>query len=185
MFTGYQYYMDNEAVNSVDYPYTAAKGDCAAENYPGTGVTLKEWRMLSRYDTEEMKKAIASGPIMVGVNANDDFMQYGSGIFDCPVASESDPTGDDPCCRHSTCVNHAVTLIGYGKDESTNDEYWILRNSWSALWGEDGYMRILNDDSDEGVVGINNEAFLPVLSQAATLLFSSSAIAILAATFAF
>ena len=93
IFTGYQYYSQNEAVKSVDYPYTAEQGDCAAKDHPGTGVTLQEWRMLPPYDTEEMKKAIASGPIMVGVNANDDFMQYGSGIFDCEVASESDPTG--------------------------------------------------------------------------------------------
>jgi hypothetical protein len=33
-------------------------------------------------------------------------------------------------------INHAVTLVGY------NSTYFILRNSWSTEWGEQGYMRI-------------------------------------------
>jgi len=62
------------------------------------------------------------------------FQHYRTGIFD----SES--------C--GTKLDHAVNLVGWGKDESTQDEFWILRNSWNTVWGEEGYMRlkIVNGD---------------------------------------
>jgi len=33
-----------------------------------------------------------------------------------------------------------VTIVGY--NEETNPPYWIVKNSWSATWGLDGYVYI-------------------------------------------
>lgn len=39
-------------------------------------------------------------------------------------------------------LNHAVNIVGYGKDSASGLDYWIVRNSWGTGWGQAGYMLI-------------------------------------------
>jgi len=54
----------------------------------------------------------------------------------------------------STDLNHGVAIVGYGTTvDGTN--YWIVRNSWGAEWGEHGYIRRQrNISKKEGLCGI-------------------------------
>ena len=45
----------------------------------------------------------------------------------------------DRCNQTNPTIDHVVQLVGYGSD-STGD-YWIIRNSWAPIWGENGFMR--------------------------------------------
>merc|ERR1712137_335494 len=47
-------------------------------------------------------------------------------------------------CTSSSCsIDHAVLAVGYDQD------YWLIRNSWGASWGEGGYIRLTrNHDKD-------------------------------------
>uniref|UniRef100_A0A0G4GUB3 Peptidase C1A papain C-terminal domain-containing protein n=1 Tax=Chromera velia CCMP2878 TaxID=1169474 RepID=A0A0G4GUB3_9ALVE len=69
------------------------------------------------------------GPLTLGVDASR-WKFYRGGVFN------NCPSGDEPIN-----LNHAVNLVGYGTDEQLGP-YWLIRNSWGATWGEQGYMRI-------------------------------------------
>lgn len=78
-----------------------------------------------------MKIAVAQQPVGIGVDAGQlPFQTYQSGILDSPNCYKA--------------PNHAITIVGYGVDPVSNMEYWIVRNSWGAAWGEGGYIKIAN-----------------------------------------
>lgn len=85
------------------------------------------------------------GPISVAVNAND-FSLYGGGIFNKPTCSKS--------------MNHGVLAVGYGT--SAGQDYWIVKNSWSASWGEKGYIKMSRNKAQQ--CGISNWNTYPQLA---------------------
>lgn len=54
--------------------------------------------------------------------------------------------------------------MGYGTtDDGT--KYWMVKNSWGAEWGEEGYIRMERGISaKEGLCGIAMEASYPIKS---------------------
>lgn len=57
------------------------------------------------------------------------FYSYSSGVY------------SDPACP-TDIHNHAVAIVGWGTDEASGKDYWLVRNSWGADWGEDGYFKM-------------------------------------------
>ena len=80
-----------------------------------------------------------NGPLSVAVDATG-WQFYTGGI--------SDPNS---CSKNFDDLNHAVLLVGYGVDNTTGTEYWILKNSWGKNWGEKGYMRLVKGKSNCGI----------------------------------
>lgn len=118
------------------FPYTISDpGSCPLSWDPP--VIFYEWGRISCGDVEAMKTAIATyGTIDVAVYVSSSFSNYNSGIFtDNYTSCNSNP------CYSNNGTNHAVSLVGWGHDNTAGD-YWILRNSWGSSWGESGYMRI-------------------------------------------
>jgi cathepsin L len=76
---------------------------------------------------DDVMQAIATvGPMTVTVDAGD-WHDYESGIFDGGNHTNPD-------------LDHLVQLVGYGSEHGK--DYWLVRNSWTALWGENGYIRL-------------------------------------------
>ena len=121
-----------------DYAYTGTKGTCKSSSSK-YAVKVTGYKKLSSDDeTDILNYLVETGPLAIAVNA-DPLQYYSSGIASYSK-STCDPSG----------INHAVNLVGYGVENGT--KYWLVRNSWGADWGEDGYFRMLRGS---GTCGIN------------------------------
>jgi len=77
---------------------------------------------------------VRDGPLSVAFEVYDDFMSYSGGIYH--------HTGLNYRFNPFAITNHAVLAVGYGADPTTGEKFWIVKNSWSESWGEQGYFRI-------------------------------------------
>jgi len=130
-FSAFNYLRNPGLPNESDDPYQARNSRCKSGLAPQEKVV--SWAYVGNGGASptiaQIKTAIQTyGPVSVDVNAS--FSGYESGIY-------------NRCNTSGT--NHMVNLEGWVDDEEGG--YWIMRNSWGANWGEDGYMRIRYTDS--------------------------------------
>lgn len=79
-----------------------------------------------------MKALRDIGPLSINVAAMN-WYSYEEGVY-----NNSDKNG----AYNEWQIDHAVQLVGYGYDKELDENYWLVRNSWSTLWGENGYIRL-------------------------------------------
>ncbi|KAL1509140.1 hypothetical protein ABEB36_003925 [Hypothenemus hampei] len=125
-----KYGLESEA----SYPYTAKDGTC---KYDASKVVTKvsSYHSISR-DESSLEEAVATiGPVSVAMDATY-LSSYSSGIYS---SSKCSPSG----------LNHGVLVVGYGTENGS--KYWIVKNSWGASWGEQGYFKLLRGVNECGV----------------------------------
>ena len=132
----------------VSYPYGGTDGACAyGKNTSGS--TVSRTVNVTSGDMGALYTAIATvGPISVAIDAESDFQFYVAGIFRSPTCS-------------SEFLDHAVLAVGYGETE-TGARYIVVKNSWGAGWGMDGYIYMSADPPN--MCGIATAASYPVVA---------------------
>jgi cathepsin F/cysteine peptidase B len=116
------------AETEESYPYTAftgRQGKCKESNGKKAATVTGYDNMA--HDESQMAAAMSSnGPISIGVNAMP-WQMYSSGIMSARNCRASQP-------------DHGVLAVAYGT--TGNQDYWVVKNSWGASWGEKGYIRV-------------------------------------------
>jgi len=110
-----------------------------------TNTKVTAYKNVPSRSVSQLKAAIAKGPTSVTIEADRmAFQGYTGGILNSTACG--------------TSLDHAVTAVGYGTEKG--QEYYIVRNSWGASWGESGYIRIAAVDG-AGICGIQLESLWP------------------------
>jgi len=150
---GFQYAGKNSICTEDSYPYKAKNGICLASNcdvgLPVGGVT--GFKDVKVQDTNALMSAVAQQPVSVAIEADKMVFQlYHGGVLDgaCGVK-----------------LDHGVLAVGYGTEGGK--DYWLVKNSWGAQWGEGGYLRILRGVAKEGECGIKLDPSYPVVKKVA------------------
>ena len=130
-------------LEEFQYPYVSYYGieySCGIPTQSGSTPKAKisGYVKLPENNARALMYAVATkGPIAVSVDAST-WSGYKSGIF-------------NGCNQSNPDINHAVVLVGYGEEQG--QKYWIVRNSWSASWGEAGYIRLARFDNEDEICG--------------------------------
>jgi len=123
----YTYVYDNDGiVSATAYPYTSYWDTTGTCSYSASTMTTLVTVTDGTYYTLDSEVTMAAhvkttGPLSICLDASD-WASYVSGVV-------------------STCgtdVDHCVQAVGLNSD----DEYWIVRNSWGTTWGVEGYIYI-------------------------------------------
>lgn len=132
------------------YPYQAATGTSCGNSACLVGImtgNIKGFVEVPSGNQQTLMDAIAQQPITASISAggqNSPFQHYKSGVLSTNCSGE---------------VDHSVTIIGYGSEGS--QPYWLVRNSWGASWGENGYVRLLRGQPGEGECMIRSDNAYP------------------------
>jgi len=98
-------------------------GGCTGlSKYPN--VTVSEYGSISGKDAM-MKEIYNRGPIACGIDAAP-LLNFETGI--------ATDAGQQ--------VDHVISVVGWGTDTSSKQQYWMVRNSWGEYWGDMGYVKV-------------------------------------------
>jgi C1A family cysteine protease len=104
------------------YPYTAEDGTCNAANCQASpNLNIKTVTSVGQ-DESLIYNALQSAPLSICCDA-EPWQNYQGGIMTA-----------DQC---GLSIDHAIQLTGYSPNQGG---YWIVRNSWGADWGENGFI---------------------------------------------
>lgn len=143
----FKYVIDTRGMmQASDYPYSATEGKCKFQQSKAVA-QISSYKTIPDNNCGALEAAVTKQPVGAGVAANA-LMYYTGGVF-----------SSDKC---GVCVNHAVTVVGFGFDESVNKNFWIVRNSWGTDWGEQGYFRLDKDNGKPyGMCGVCSKVSYP------------------------
>jgi len=136
----FEYIESNPLMLESAYPYKARDGHCKYNEAEAVG-QVKSYKDVKK-DSKgaQLRAALAKGPVSVAIEADQiAFQGYNGGVITHGCGSNLD---------------HGVLAVGYGTE--SGQEYFLVKNSWGASWGDNGYVKIAPNQC-----GITDSASIP------------------------
>jgi len=124
MDNAFRYIKDNGGIDTEKtYPYEA-KDDTCRYDAKNSGATDKGFVDIDQGNEQKMKEALATiGPVAVAIDAShQSFQFYSEGVY------------YEPECDAEN-LDHGVLVVGYGTDEATGSDYWIVKKFMGNIVG--------------------------------------------------
>lgn len=151
MANAFRYIFENHGLDTENsYPYEAHDDKCRFKNKT-VGADDKGYVEIPQGSEKKLMQAIAiRGPVSVAIDASQDsFRMYTGGVYNEPNCGNSEEN-----------LDHGVLVVGYGSDPVHGD-YYLVKNSWSELWGDAGYIKMARNKDNQ--CGIATSAVYPVV----------------------
>jgi len=138
MANAFIYVIKNGGIDTdSSYPYEGYAGKCrySASN---VGAKIVNWTFIPKTAAQMAYYIVNQGPISIAADASM-WQFYYDGVWYFPCG---------------TSLDHGILIVGYGVETDILGEkmpYWIVKNSWGADWGLDGYILIERGDDRCGL----------------------------------
>jgi len=147
----FNYVKDHGLASEENYPYVSGNGvvpPCNDSKVAQKVASISDFVDVKTRSEDALENALNIGPVAVAIEVDQySFQSYSSGVLTA-------------ACGDS--LNHGVLAVGYGHDNSSNLDYWIVKNSWGESWGQQGYIYLeRNISSTAGQCGILMQASYP------------------------
>ena len=137
---------------TTNYTTTMCKRPKFDLTFPNSGSVIFYSKTTKASDAT-LIQYLLERPLIIGVNGLD-MLKYAPTV-DNKILSCTPENSD------GTVINHAVLLVGY------TENAWIIKNSWSASWGDQGYIWVTRDPTRSCNIGnywgTVNSALTPVV----------------------
>lgn len=145
----FQYVMSNKGLTSEsNYPYVGLNSPGCNKALAGQVVAkISNYTDVQPNSAQALIQAIAQQPVSIAVEADQAIWQfYQGGVIsrNCGIV-----------------LDHGALAVGYNL--ISTPPYYLVKNSWSVDWGENGYIRLAIVDG-AGVCGIQIEPSYPTIS---------------------
>jgi cathepsin L len=140
----------NEGIcTEQSYPYKAKDGSCKYSSctlgIPAGGISGVTHVSKS---SSALQSALNQQPVSIGIQADQQSFQfYSGGILTAACGTQLD---------------HSVLAVGY----DTSSSYWLVKNSWGASWGANGYIKLTMQGDQCGIL---DDASYPSVSASVSI----------------
>jgi len=122
--------------NETDFSQTCQSG-CWATTPNRMYYVTSHYSVVGK--DQMQRELLKNGPMECSIQATTEFEEYKGGIYTQVLP--------DPAKN----LNHSIAVVGWGKDATSGEMYWIGRNSWGTYWGESGFFQMKMGGDNLGI----------------------------------